>query len=242
MPYDLSTLSPLKRAWIVHNSNIPDRFLGWGKEDIINDLGTFPKEIDTWLEQALTGKIIKRQGGLGTTGVGLLFDGKAGRGKTTHAVTTIMEFIRQLPEDEAEMAKILGYKSDDLSRKARPIYYLTFPDLFNRKKAIFDASGEDRQRMIDEMEGLHGRAKDDRLNVRVLVLDDLGKEYGSTFNDAAFDEILRSRFDKAIPNLVTTNVLRENWSKQYKDAMGSFAYEAFRQVTLDNGIDLRRSN
>jgi len=242
VPYDLNSLSPMKRAWIMHNSNIPERFFGWGKEDIQRDLGVFPKEVEHWLTQALSGKIIKCQGGLGTTGVGLGFDGPPGRGKTTHAVTTIMEFIRNLPEDEEEIAKILGYKLEDLSRKCRPIYYLTFPDLFNRKKAIFDARDEERQRLIDEMEGLHGRAKDDRLNVRILVLDDLGKEYGSTFNDAAFDEILRSRYDKAIPNIVTTNVLIENWGKQYKDAMGSFAYEAFRQVTLDNRTDLRRSN
>jgi DNA replication protein DnaC len=153
-----------------------------------------------------------------------------------------MEFVRNLPEDENEIAQLLGYKVGDLGRKSRVIYYLTFPDLFNRKKAIFDARDDERQRMIDEMEGLHGRAKDDNLNVRILVLDDLGKEYGSTFNDAAFDEVLRSRYDKALPSIVTTNVLLENWGKQYKDAMGSFAYEAFRQVTLDNSIDLRRSN
>ncbi len=242
MTYDLNSLSPLKRTWIMHHSNIPERFFGWGKEDIQRDLGKFPKEVDTWLEQALAGKVIKRHGGLGTTGVGLLFDGKAGRGKTTHAVTTLMEFVRNLPEDENEIAQLLGYKVGDLGRKSRVIYYLTFPDLFNRKKAIFDARDDERQRMIDEMEGLHGRAKDDNLNVRILVLDDLGKEYGSTFNDAAFDEVLRSRYDKALPSIVTTNVLLENWGKQYKDAMGSFAYEAFRQVTLDNSIDLRRSN
>lgn len=242
MTYDINSLSRLKRAWITYNSNIPPRFFGFSREDIINDLGSFPKEVDTWLEQAWDCKIIKRQGGLGTTGVGLMFDGPPGRGKTTHAVTTMMEFIRHLPEDEAAMAKILGYKPEDFSMKSRPIYYLTFPDLFNRKKAIFDARDEERQRLIDEMEGLHGRAKDDRLNVRLLVLDDLGKEYGSTFNDSAFDEILRSRHDRTFPSIVTTNVLRENWGKQYKDAMGSFAYEAFRQVTLDNNIDLRRTN
>lgn len=239
MTYNLGELSPEKRWWITQNSNIPARFHGFSPDDIRHDLGAFPQEIDDWLADALSGKIIKCSGGLGNTGVGLLFDGKAGMGKTTHAVTTIMEFIRNLPDDEQEARKLLDYKEGDFGRKSRPIYYMTFPDLFSRKKAIFDADGEDRARMVMEMEGLHGRAKEDAYNVRILVLDDLGKEYGSTFNDAAFDEILRSRYDKALPTIVTTNVLREQWEKQYKAAMGSFAHEAFRRVSLSSAIDLR---
>lgn len=239
MTYSLGDLSPEKRWWIMQNSNIPARFHGFGPDDIIRDLGTFPEEIDDWLTDALAGKIIKCSGGLGTTGVGLLLDGKAGMGKTTHAVVTIMEFIRNLPDDDVAARELLGYKEGDFGRKNRPIYYMTFPDLFSRKKAIFDADGEDRARMVMEMEGLHGRAKDDAMNVRVLVLDDLGKEYGSTFNDAAFDEILRSRYDKALPTIITTNVLLEQWDKQYKAAMGSFAHEAFRRVSLITAKDLR---
>jgi DNA replication protein DnaC len=71
------------------------------------------------------------------------------------------------------------------------------------------------------------------MNVRVLVLDDLGKEYkGSGFNDASFDEILRSRYDRALPTIVTTNVMRDDWKHQYGEAMGSFAFEAFRRVEI----------
>lgn len=240
MTYELNTLTPLKKFWIEHNSNIPARFHGFGREDIAKDMGEFPPAVDKWLADAIDGKIIRRSGGLGMTGKGLLFDGPAGRGKTTHAVVTLMEFIRQLPDDEEEIRQILGSKVGDLGRKTRAIHYMTFPDLFGRKKAMFDADPDERQKMHLEMEGLHGRAKDDTYNVRLLVLDDLGKEYGSTFNDAVFDEILRSRYDQALPTIVTTNVLLENWSKQYKEAMGSFAYEAFDRVTLGNKTDLRK--
>lgn len=240
MTYELNSLSPLKRFWIEHNSNIPARFHGFGREDIIADMGEFPKTVDDWISRAVDGKVIRRSGGLGETGKGLLFDGPAGRGKTTHAVVTLMEFIRQLPDDEEAIRMILGSKVGELGRKTRAIHYLTFPDLFTRKKAIFDADSDERQKLHLEMEGFHGRAKDDSYNVRLLVLDDLGKEYGSAFNDAVFDEILRSRFDKALPTITTSNILLENWSRQYKEAMGSFAYEAFDRVTLSNKTDLRK--
>lgn len=238
MSYQISSLSSLKRHWLINNSNIPMRFLGWEPNDIIADKGVFPEEIVTWLQDALTGQVIKRLGGLGTTGVGLLFDGGPGLGKTTHAVTTIMEFIRHLPDDEELAKKVLSVKPDDYGRSLRPVYYLTFPEFLNKKKALFDSSLDEKRDLYEEIEGLHGRSKYDNLNVRILVLDDLGKEYASAYNDASFDEILRSRYDKGLPTIVTTNVARENWAKQYKEAMGSFAYEAFHRVQI-TGKDLR---
>lgn len=238
MSYQINTLTSLKQHWLIKNSNIPVRFLGWEPSDIVADKGVFPQEISDWINDALTGQVIKKIGGLGTTGVGLLFDGGPGLGKTTHAVTTIMEFIRNLPEDEDKAKKILGVNNNDYGRGLRPVYYLTFPEFLNKKKAIFDASLDERRDLYEEVEGLHGRSKYDSLNVRILVLDDLGKEYASAYNDASFDEILRSRYDKGLPTIVTTNVARENWAKQYKEAMGSFAYEAFHRIQL-TGKDLR---
>jgi DNA replication protein DnaC len=117
---------------------------------------------------------------------------------------------------------------------------MTYPEFLSRKKAMFDADPETKREMFLEMEGFHGRAKEDHMNVRVLVLDDLGKEYkGSGFNDASFDEILRSRYDRALPTIVTTNVMLEDWGKQYGEAMGSFAHEAFDRVKI-TGEDRRK--
>ena len=103
-----------------------------------------------------------------------------------------------------------------------------------------DADTDQRRQMQTEMDGFHGRAKEDWMNVRVLIIDDLGKEYASAYNNAAFDELLRSRYDKALPTIITTNVARENWGKQYGDAMGSFAWEAFERVETPD-VDCRRS-
>lgn len=240
MTYDIGQLNSLKRQWIFNNSNIPRRFIGLEPDDIESRTGVFPALITEWLEQVNEGKIIKTIGGLGMTGLGLLFDGAPGLGKTTHAVTTLMELIRQLPEERDEMAKILGYKPTDLSYSSRPIYYMTFPEFLSRKKALFDSNDDTHADLYREMEGFHGRAKEDHLNVRVLVLDDLGKEYSSTYNDTSFDEILRSRYDKALPTIITTNVDRDLWKDQYGSAMGSFAHEAFYRIVI-KGKDLRRA-
>jgi DNA replication protein DnaC len=234
MTYDISELSSLKRQWLFRNSNIPRRFMGFGFEDIVKDMGKFPAIIEEWLAMALEGDVIKNIGGLGTTGVGLLFDGGPGLGKTTHAVCALMEFIRRMPEEDA--SRILGGKAE---HAMRPIYYMTFPEFLSRKKALINADDDVRGDLYREMEGFHGRAKEDWLNVRVLVLDDLGKEYGSKYDDTSFDEILRARYDKGLPTIITTNVNRDNWAAQYGEAMGSFVHEAFRRVVIV-GKDLRQ--
>jgi len=233
MSYEMSELGSLKIQWLLRNSNIPRRFIGMDREDLKKYAGSFPEVIDEWLDEVLDKKIIKQIGGIGTTGVGLLFDGAPGLGKTTHAVVTAMEFLRRLPEDAAAAREILGLKESDYGMYSRPIYYMTYPEFLARKKAMFDADPESKKEMFLQMEGFHGRAQEDHLNVRLLVLDDLGKEYkGSGFNDASFDEILRSRYDRALPTIITTNVMRDDWEKQYGQAMGSFAFEAFNQIEI----------
>ena len=235
MSYELGELSTLKRQWLFRNSNIPRRFMGFGSEDIAKDMGKFPEIIEEWIELVFEGLVIKNIGGLGTTGVGLLFDGGPGLGKTTHAVCALMEVIRRMPEEEA--SRIFGGKAE---HAMRPIYYMTFPEFLSRKKALIDADSDSRAELYREMEGFHGRAKEDWLNVRILVLDDLGKEYGSKYDDTSFDEILRARYDKGLPTIITTNVSRDKWAAQYGEAMGSFVFEAFRRVVIV-GKDLRKN-
>ena len=236
--YDINELSSLKRHWLTRTSNIPRRFFGLEPQDIIDRAGYFPEEVATWIDDAVHGNVIKQIGNIGVNGVGLLFDGGPGIGKTTHAVVAAMEFLRQLPEDDAEASKVLSINQKDYGLTFKPIYYMTYPEFLSRKKATFDAMPEDKREAMYELDGYHGRSKFDWLNVRVLVIDDLGKEYGSEYNDSSFDEILRLRYDKALPTIVTTNVRLENWEAVYKEAMASFANEAFVRVPIV-GNDLR---
>jgi len=236
--YDINELSSLKRHWLTRTSNIPRRFFGLEPQDIIDRAGYFPEEVSTWIDDASKGHVIKQIGNIGINGVGLLFDGGPGIGKTTHAVVAAMEFLRGLPDNDAEACKVLGANHKDYGLNFKPIYYMTYPEFLSRKKATFDAVPEDKREAMYELDGFHGRSKFDWLNVRVLVIDDLGKEYGSEYNDSSFDEILRLRYDKALPTIVTTNVRLEDWEAIYKEAMASFANEAFVRVPIV-GSDLR---
>lgn len=238
MAHNPATQSLLKRHWLTKNSNIPIRFHGWDRQSILDDMGTFPVEIDEWLEEVAAGKVVLAPGALGTTGVGLLFDGGPGMGKTTHAAVAAMEFILRLPDNDAEMAKVLHFNEGELGKKSNIVKYVTFPDYLALKKSVFDADADEKRRVNLIIEGYHGRASEDWLNIRLLVIDDLGKERGTTFEDAAFDELLRSRYDRGLPTIVTTNVNRDNWKDQYGDAMGSFVFEAFKRVKITSK-DLR---
>ena len=240
MPYDLRTLNFTKRHWLMTESNIPHRFLGMQPADVEERVGVFATEIEDWIEDVLAGKVIKTVGGLGKTGVGLLFDGAPGLGKTTHAVLALTELVRNLPDDPAQSRELLRYSAQDYGIKSRPVYYMTVPDFIYRKKAMIDADPDQRKELGYILEGLHGRSTYDHLNVRVLVLDDLGKELSSDYNVAGFDELLRSRYDKGLPTIVTTNLTREQWGRKYGDAMGSFVYEAFNRVIIGSK-DLRRN-
>lgn len=241
MTYDISTLGYMQQRWLLHSSNIPHRFIGMEPADVIKKLGRFPKRIDSWINDTLEGRVIMRVGGLGETGVGLLFDGEAGLGKTTHSVLCITELIRRLPNDDNAIRKLFKYSADDYGVMSRPIYYMTVPDFMNRKKAMIDAEPAERREMQLQMEGFHGRSVMDHLNVRVLVLDDLGKELKSDYNAAGFDELLRARYDKGLPTIVTTNLDLSRWGQKYGDAMESFAHEAFQRIVIGEN-DLRRNN
>jgi DNA replication protein DnaC len=215
------------------------RFFGRDFDDIKKETKRDYPEIRQWVKDALSGDIVCKPGALLTTGVGLLLEGPPGRGKTTHAVTVAMEFIRNLPEEDSEVRKVINMGNpQDLDMNTRMIYYTTVTDFLARKKSMFDEDLDARAEHQSKLDGIHGRSRNDRHNVRILILDDAGKERGSIYDAVSIEELLRSRYDAGFPTILTTNHPRETWGDKYGSAMESFAYEAFRTVTLD-GEDLR---
>jgi DNA replication protein DnaC len=87
-----------------------------------------------------------------------------------------------------------------------------------------------------------GESLDDAYNVRVLVLDDVGKEHASLsgWQKSMLHHVLRTRYNNGLPTIVTTNVELKNWSGLYGEATESFANEAFMYLNMDNINDLRR--
>jgi DNA replication protein DnaC len=110
--------------------------------------------------------------------------------------------------------------------------YFTYPEILSTIKRGWDRDLDDADRgLMDSVFG-HGPEAN---KVRLLVVDDLGKEYKSTWSEGTFDHLLRERFDAGLPTIVTTNVPLKDWGTAYSPAMASFAHDAFYPVPLVYG-------
>lgn len=224
-----------KKYWLTKNSNIPMRFHGWD----FSKVDEIPEAADQWLDSAINGEIIMNSGGLGFCGVGLAFTGAPGIGKTSMAAIILNEFVSRLPETVEEISPILKMGIQDIGVHARPVYYLTYPEFLRMQKATWELEDSERVQADRKMASLFGLA-DNAENVRILVLDDLGKEYNTQFASSTFDELLRVRYDNGLPTIITTNLELSAFADKYSEAMGSFVYEAFIPVELQQKKDRRR--
>lgn len=223
------------RIWAQNNSNIPMRFWGRKPSDLTAN-GKYPGVVEQWVWDVQLGEVIKAAG-FASAGRGLMLYGAPGLGKTTTAVVAALEVLRGVPADKRH--EVFGYASTTSLLRARPIYYLTMTEYLRQRKASFGASADDLAEMNDVLDGYLGVSKDDALNVRVLILDDINKQYGSEYDGFSFDEILRTRYDRALPTILTTNVTENMWAAKYGTIMESFFNEAFIPVQVE-GVDLRK--
>jgi hypothetical protein len=75
---------------------------------------------------------------------------------------------------------------------------------------------------VDELKWIYNDA------TYLLVIDDVGKEYRAASGWAAdmFEHLIRHRFDRGLPTLVTTNLRHADWNAEYNPSMFSFLGEA----------------
>jgi DNA replication protein DnaC len=176
---------------------------------------------------------IIRASGKPSSGKGVLITGDPGHGKTTVAAAAIQEMIRSFSME--------NFGSQSGSVLVRPTYFITFAELLELKGRTMenDQNPEDNQLFT----GLLGEAKDDAYNIRVLVIDDLGKEHmsASGWQKNMFHHVLRTRHSKGLPTIVTTNYGLSTWESIYGSSTASFAREAFAEIPwVSQKGDLRR--
>jgi DNA replication protein DnaC len=227
--FDPAALSPRRRTW-VKTAKVPPAKLGW----TLADCTAVPKDIDLtfkkWLGGLYSSKILKAEG-LPTCGVGLMLYWLPGRGKTTMANVLIQEIIREAP------AEVLGMVTGKVV--SRPCYFITYNGLLDLKGSIMEDHDSEDELLYS---GLLGEAADDAYNVRVLVLDDVGKEHASAsgWQKNMLHHVLRTRFNNGLPTIVTTNIRIDDWEAHYGSATQSFVHEAFVYVNMDSITDLRK--
>jgi DNA replication protein DnaC len=227
--FTLDTVKVRRRTWL-QIASIPKARLGWTLDDCTDAPKTALEGVRKWLTAVSEGKIILATG-KPHCGRGLLLYGQPGRGKTTLALAAIQDMLLNFPLETfmPSEGKVL----------IRPCYFATFNDIIDLKgQLIGDDSLEDEQRLYD---GMMGNCKEDAYNIRVLIIDDLGKEhaYTSGWQKSILHHILRTRFNNGFPTIVTTNIARDDWAEVYGEATGSFAKEAFIYLPIDGNEDLR---
>lgn len=226
--YALETQKVRRRAWI-QSAGIPKARIGWTIDDCKDSSPDDIEIIKGWISNLKKGDVV-RSSTSSLCGKGLLLAGKPGRGKSTVAAAVIQTIMLD--------AQLTAFDVEDNAVLIRPCYFMTFNDVLSLSGRMMD-SPTDWEEVL--YYGILGEAHDS-YNVRVLVIDDVGKEHASLsgWQKNVLHHVLRTRFNRGLPTIVTTNVLLDDWSSLYGDATESFAKEAFLYLKIvTNKGDLR---
>lgn len=228
--FKLDDLKIRRRSW-VKTAGVPKARIGWTLDDCKDTQEDVIKKIRTWQSAVERGQIIQAESNK-NCGKGLLLCGDPGRGKTTLALATIQEMMTVLP--------LSAFNPPESGVIVRPCYFITFNDFLELKGAMIDGPTAEQETLFY---GILGECLDDSYNIRILVVDDVGKEHASLtgWQKNMLHHLLRTRFNRGLPTIVTTNILLDNWAALYGDATESFAREAFAYLpVLTNKGDLRK--
>jgi DNA replication protein DnaC len=228
--FKLDDIKAVRRMWL-KVAGIPKARLGWTLADCKDVSSERMSDIKRWLGYVQDNDIILATGNK-RCGKGLLLWGEPGHGKTTLALSIIQEIITTFP--------IESFKVEPGHSLIRPCYFATFNDIIDLKGSLIGGSAKEDKDIL--YQGMLGECEDDAYNIRILIVDDLGKEHSSLsgWQSSLFHHLLRTRFNNGLPTIVTTNIKLENWASEYGDATESFANEAFYYMPIAMTEDLRK--
>jgi DNA replication protein DnaC len=225
--FELDKLKLRRNTW-VRSAGLPKHLIGWTLEDCVAVPEKVMGAVNLWLDNVKDGKVIDAIGER-RCGQGIAFYGEPGQGKTTLAAAIIQDALRTFSLEVFPLNDV------------RTCYFITYASLLDLKGEMMDETVEESREML--FEGIMGQSKDDHRNVKLLVLDDVGREHnsGSGWNKNMLHHVLRSRFNAGLPTIVTSNIALKDWPQWYGEATGSFAYEAFANIDLQSAKgDLRK--
>ena len=215
---------PVRRKSWTKIAAIPRARLGWEFTDCTEVTEKNIDVVKRWLGLVEKGSIIRADGAK-ACGRGLLLVGMPGHGKTTLALTIIQEMMRKFSMD--------SFRVNEGSSLVKPCYFATYNSIIELRGSLISGGTDEQERLFL---GMHGECEDDAYNIRVLVIDDVGKEHvtASGWHKSLLHHILRTRFNNGLPTIVTTNLPIDAWSAAYGEATGSFIHEAFATIELES--------
>lgn len=152
---------------------------------------------------------------------GLVFQGGPAKGKTMLASAVVNEYHHQFP------LKDVPSKVQTILRQERlPVYFIQLAELISLQIRSFKLHDLVVKNLTPPEEYLEiDQLLQDLLDrVQVLVIDDVGKEHStaSRWSEDSFDLLVRSRHNKGLVTIYTTNLPLSRWATQYSESMCSF--------------------
>ena len=159
----------------------------------------------------------------------LLLEGCPGLGKTLLACAALNEKHARYRVTKVVDKQPLTVDEQTLTmmrQKRFPVYFIQLADWLGLQHRMFRLHDEMMRCDLEPTECLEidQLLEDLMYKVELLVVDDVGKEHrtASGFADASFDLLVRTRHNRGLATIYTSNIPLEEWSDQYSDAMQNF--------------------
>lgn len=135
-------------------------------------------------------------------GRGLFLYGSPATGKTTAACAVLTSFRK--------LHKL-------------PVYFARWDNYLKARQALMRGDAPSTDESGDFENTVVGVESFD-----LVALDDVGHEYssGSRYGETQLDQVIRSRYDRGLPTIITTNLSESAWTQRYDATLTSFIKRA----------------